>query len=69
MTIYKTCSSKYTNKQIEHLSGVCTFVSFARLLNNSITDCISKKENEDIVGMEITSDGIKVYLETENKLL
>lgn len=63
--IYKSCSPKYTNEQIEHLSGVTTFVSFERLLKTGINDAINKKENEKIVGMKITEDGITIRIETE----
>ena len=64
--IYKSCSPKYTSYDIERLSGVVTFVSFERLLRMSLYDAIGKKENEKMMGMKITEDGIQVYIEKEN---
>lgn len=66
-TIYKSCSPKYTDEQVKRLSGVTTFVSFARLLNLSIYDAIGKKPNEKIVGMVITTDGVQLYIENEEQ--
>ena len=66
MKIYKSCSPKYTNEQIQHLSGTVSFVSWERLLVDSINQAIRKTEKEKIVGMEIDEDGVKVYIETEH---
>ncbi len=62
--IYKSLVSKYTDQQIQYLSGTVTYVSFERLQENSINDCIGKKDNETIVGLVIDNDGIKIYIET-----
>ena len=61
--IYKSLSAKYTNKQIEMLSGTVCYVSFGRMLKQSIEDCVGLKEDEIIVGLEIDSNGIKCYIE------
>lgn len=63
--IYKTCSAKYTNEDIKKMSGVCTFVSYERLLTTPINWAIGKKPKETIVGMAMEYDGIRVYVETE----
>jgi hypothetical protein len=66
-TIYKSCSPKYTNKDIQLRSGSSTSstVSFERLLVTGIKEAISLKPNEVIVGMEIDYDGVRVFTETK----
>lgn len=65
MTIYKSCSPKYTNDQIKHLTVTKSFVSYERLLSQSLYYAIGKRDNEVMVGMQITSDGIYVLLESK----
>ncbi len=62
MNIIKSCSPKYTDKDIQHLSGTTSFVSFERLLK-SIEDAIGLKADETIVGLSVTSDGIRTLIE------
>lgn len=69
-TIYKTCSPKYTSQEISSLNiansiGTVSFVSFERLLRNSVYEAIGLKPNEEIVGMKIDQDGITCYIETK----
>lgn len=62
--IYKSLSAKYTDKEIELMvSGTVCYVSFGRLLKESMHDCVGLKEDEKIVGLQISTDGIKCYIE------
>lgn len=47
----------------EKQSGLTSFVSFERLLDESISEAIGRKPNERIIGIYIGEDGITVYLE------
>jgi hypothetical protein len=63
MKIYKSCTAGLSDKQFELTctSGLTTFISFARLMRNTIGSQLRK--NERIVGMVIDHDGIQLYLE------
>ena len=63
--IYKSCSAKYTDEQIRNIGGTNIFVSFEQLLRTPLYEAMKKQPNEKMVGMEISYDGIKVYIETE----
>ena len=45
------------------LSGVTCYVSFERMLKESISNCVRLKYNETIVGIEIDENGFKCYIE------
>lgn len=64
-TIYKSLSKKYSDWDIRTLSGVVSFVSYHRLMNNSIKECLALKSNEEVVGLKITDDGITCIIETK----
>lgn len=66
MKIYKSCNAKISDKEFElqHTSGLTSYVSFERLMRNTITNAIGLKQNESIKGMAIDSNGITFYLET-----
>jgi len=63
MKIYKSCTAGISDKQFEqlHCSGLSTFISFARLMKESIGSNL--KPHERIRGMVIDSDGVTLYLE------
>jgi len=63
MKLYKSCTAGISDKQFEqfHCSGLSTFISFARLMKESIGSNL--KPNERIRGMVIDTDGITLYLE------
>lgn len=63
--LYKTCSPKYTDNDIKNLSGTVSWCSYAQLIDKSIKEAIRLRPAEKIVGMEMDTDGIKFYLETE----
>lgn len=63
---YKSFSSKYTDEDVERLSGTISFVSHTRLLTQSISDCIGLRPTEVIVGIAVDGVGIKVYIEHKN---
>lgn len=63
-TLYKSCTAGITDKQFEesHASGLTTFISYARLMKETIGGNLRPKER--IRGMKIDKDGITLYLET-----
>ncbi len=67
--IFKSCKAGVTDREFEqNHSGLTSYMSFARMMDNSIRNGVGLKSNERIVGMKIDSDGIKFYLETETAL-
>jgi len=67
MTIYKSCSPKYTHDDIKRVSGTQVFVSYERLLHTTIYQAINKKDNDVMVGMKMDIDGITVYIESKEE--
>ena len=55
-----------TDDQIQY-SGVVTrqFISFERLLSQSINQAAHIKHNERVIGVEIVDDGISCFIETK----
>lgn len=62
--LYKSCTAGITDLEFEsnHTSGVTTFISYARLMKETIGGNLREKER--IRGMKIDKDGITLYLET-----
>lgn len=65
MKIYKSCTAGLSDEDFReyHTSGLTTFISFERLMRESIKENL--KPNERIVGMFINEDGITLFLETK----
>lgn len=63
MRIYKSCTAGISDEQfmLYHCQGLTTFISFERLMKESIGQNL--KSNERIKGMVIERDGIQLYLE------
>ena len=64
MTIYKSLIDKYTDEDIERLSGVVSFLSYKYLLDSSISKAVNLRLGEVIVGLRMDSIGIAVLIET-----
>ena len=62
--VYKSYSEKYTDNDVRKLSGLVAQVSLSRLLP-FIQEAIGLKSNETIVGIDISTHGVKCYIETE----
>lgn len=50
-------------QNIQRTSGVVSFVSYGRLVNESIKEAIGLRENERIIGVQATLWGLNVYVE------
>lgn len=62
--IYKSMTPEYTDEQIGMLGAVTkSFVSYKRLLTESIEEAIRLRPNEKIIGLEIQSDGVSVLIQ------
>jgi hypothetical protein len=61
--IFKSCTAGISDEQFRdlHCSGVTTFISFERLMKQTIGENL--KPDERIKGMIIERDGIQIYLE------
>lgn len=63
--MYKTCSAKYTNEEVERLSGTIIFISYEQLFRISIKDALKLRDTEELVGMRISIDGIDCIIENK----
>jgi hypothetical protein len=61
--IVKSCTAGISDTDFErfHCSGLTTFISYARLMSETIGQNLHK--NEHIRGMIMDKDGITLYLE------
>lgn len=65
MKIYKSCTAGLSDEDFReyHTSGLSTFISYERLMRESIKQNL--RVTERIVGMLMNEDGITLFLETK----